>query len=227
VERLLQKHRFIAHEKPQELVADSAHGVRKAFTLLDRRGIRANIPPRTTHVTARRKKEEAGFRYDADRDVWVCPEGKTLYKMSQSKPPGHTLYIVNAYACRKCPRHGALCKTKRPSIVDSWEDSLLNRVKAYAETGAAKETFRRRKCQVEPAFGELKTSRGMRQATLRGNWKVQVQALLAFAAYNIKRLVKGTARPRDAREAGGVRDHPLVALLRWFLHPGRAIAPAV
>ena len=157
----------------------------------------------------------------------MCPEGKTLYKMSQSKPPGHTLYMVNAYACRECPRHGALCKTKRPSIVDSREDSLLNQVKAYTETGAAKETFRRRKCQVEPAFGELKTSRGMRQATLRGNWKVQVQALLAFAAYNIKRLVKGTARPRDAREAGGVRDHPLVALLRWFLHPGRAIAPAV
>jgi hypothetical protein len=28
VERLLQKHRFITHEKPQELVADSAYGVR-------------------------------------------------------------------------------------------------------------------------------------------------------------------------------------------------------
>ena len=75
------------------------------------------------------------------RPVWVCPEGKTLYKMSQSKPPGHTLYMVNAYACRKCPRHGALCKTKTPSIVDSREDSLLNRVKAYAETGAAKERW--------------------------------------------------------------------------------------
>jgi hypothetical protein len=121
---------------------------------------------------------------------------------------------------------GALCKTKRPSVVDSREDSLLNRVKAYTETHTAKEAFRRRKCQVEPAFGELKTSRGMRQAALRGNWKVQVQALMAFAAYNIKRLVKDTARPRDAREAEGVRDHPLVALLRWFLRPGRAIAPA-
>jgi hypothetical protein len=201
-------------------------GVRKVFTLLAKHGIRANIPPRTTHVTARRKKEKAGFHYDADRDVWVWPEGKTLYKMSQSKPPGHTLYMVNAYACRKCPRHGALCKTKRPSVVDSREDSLLNRVKAYTETGAAKETFRRRKCQVEPAFGEIKTSRGMRQATLRGNWKVQVQALLVFAAYNIKRLVKGTARPRDARQAIDIPNCSLVSLVSRFLRPGRAIAPA-
>jgi hypothetical protein len=52
VERLLQKHRFITHEKPQELVADSAYGVRKVFTLLDRRGIRTNIPPRTTPAPA-------------------------------------------------------------------------------------------------------------------------------------------------------------------------------
>jgi hypothetical protein len=47
-------------------------------------------------------------------------------------------------------------------------------VKVYTETNTAKETFKRRKCQVEPAFGELKTSRGMRQATLRGGWKVQI-----------------------------------------------------
>lgn len=166
VATLLQKHRFITRKEPQEVVADTAYGVRKVFTFLSSRGIQANIPTQTTHVTARRKKEEAGFRYDADRDVWVCPEGKTMYKMSQSKAPGHTLYMVHKRACASCPRHGKLCMAKRPSIVDSRGDHLLNRVKAYTETAAAKETFKRRKCQVEPAFGELKTSRGMRQAAL-------------------------------------------------------------
>jgi hypothetical protein len=150
VEALLEKHRFTTHEKPQEVVADAAYGIRKVFALLSRCGVQANIPPRTTHVTARRKKEEAGFRYDADRDVWVCPEGKTLYRMSQSKPPGHTLYMVHTRACATCPRHVMLCKTKRPSIVDSRGDHLLNRVKAYTETAAARETFKRRKCKWSP-----------------------------------------------------------------------------
>jgi hypothetical protein len=121
VAALLQKHRFTTHEEPQEVVADAAYGVRKVFTLLSSRRIQANIPTRTTHVTARRKKEEAGFRYDSDRDVWVCPEGKTMYKMSQSKPSGHTLYRVHARACARCPKHGTLCTTKRPSVVDSAE----------------------------------------------------------------------------------------------------------
>jgi hypothetical protein len=197
------------------------------FTLLDRHGIRVNIPPHTTHVATRRKKEDAGFHYDADRDLWVCPEGKTLYKMSQSKAPGHTLYMVHARACVRCPRHGTLCKAKRPSIVDSRGDSLLNRVKAYTETNAAKEAFRRRKCQVEPAFGELKTSRGMRQAALRGNWKVQVQALMAFAAYNIKRLVKGTVPgPKGVRAVLDSATDSLARLIPRFLRPVHATVPA-
>lgn len=147
-----------------------------------------------------------------------------MYKMSQSKPPGHTIYRVHARACVRCPRHGTLCRTKRPSIVDSREDHLLNRVKTYTETDTAKKTFRRRKWQVEPAFGELKTSRGMRQATLRGSWKVQIQALTAFAAYNIKRLVKAaTLGTKGAREVLSTAACSLLKLrlpvpLPWSLH---------
>jgi hypothetical protein len=197
------------------------------FTLLSRCGVQANIPTRTTHVTARRKKEEAGFRYDSERDVWVCPEGKTMYNMSQSKPPGHTIYRVHARACVRCPRHGTLCKTKRPSIVDSRKDHLLNRVKDYIETDTAKKTFRRRKWQVEPAFGELKTSRGMRQATLRGSWKVQIQALTAFAAYNIKRLVKAaTLGTKGAQEVLSTAACSLLNFVFRFLRPGPSTALA-
>lgn len=130
VATLLQEHRFITRGEPQEVVADTAYRVRKVFTFLSSRRIQANIPTRTTHV--------AGFRYDADRDVWVCPEGKTMYKMSQSKAPGHTLYMVHKRACASCPRHGELCMAKRPSIVDSRRDHLLKRVKAYTETDAAR-----------------------------------------------------------------------------------------
>jgi hypothetical protein len=53
---------------------------------------------------------------------------------------------------------------------------------------------------VEPAFAELKTTRGVRQANLRGNRKVQIQMLVAFAAYNIKRLVKRLDERRKSQE---------------------------
>jgi hypothetical protein len=68
---------------------------------------------------------------------------------------------------------------------------------------------------VEPAFGELKTTRGARQANLRGNWKVQVQMLVAFAAYNIKRLVKHLSqrvRPQGSTDRRGT-DYPTTLAL--------------
>jgi hypothetical protein len=50
--------------------------------------------------------------------------------------------------------------------------------------------------RVETAFAELKGPLGLARATLRGRDKVQIQALLAFAAYNIKRLVKAMRKDR-------------------------------
>jgi hypothetical protein len=48
VDRLHQKQRFITIKKPHRLVADSAYGIRKVLTLLDRHGIPADILPRIT-----------------------------------------------------------------------------------------------------------------------------------------------------------------------------------
>jgi hypothetical protein len=96
--------------------------------------------------------------------------------------------------------------------------SVNSEVEQYRQTPAAQATFRRRKWSVEPAFGELKTARGVRQANLRGNWKVQVQMLVAFAAYNIKRLVKHLsqrARPEVAADQSETR-YPATSVLTWF-----------
>ena len=120
-----------------------------------------------------------------------------------SKSSGHAVYRVHRTACRKCPNQGQLCRAKRPSIVSTRADSVLAEVEALRSTAAAKEAYARRKYWVETVFGELKTSRGLRQAWLRGNWKVQVQALLAFAVHNIKQMIRlrngPEARPTCAR----------------------------
>ena len=210
VPELLTKHWMVTGEKPHEVVADVGYGITSTYEFLSRSGIAANIPYRHARDVRREKKQRAGFRYDSGRDVYVCPEGKTLYRMSTSRTPGHVLYMVSRCACHSCPHHGVLCKTKRLSIVRTERDELLREVEEYRRTPAAQATFRRRKWSVEPAFGELKTTRGVRQANLRGNWKVQVQMLVAFAVYNIRRLVKHLSqrvRPQGAKDRRGT-DYP-------------------
>lgn len=43
-------------------------------------GILPTIPPRRTWQNLREKRIGAGFRYGAERDVYICPAGKTLYR---------------------------------------------------------------------------------------------------------------------------------------------------
>lgn len=67
----------------------------------------------------------------------------------------------------------------------------------------------------------------MRQAALRGNWEVQVQALMAFAAYNIKRLVKGaTPVVKSAQTAVPTGVCSLVESVHRFFRSGYSEGPA-
>jgi len=72
-------------------------------------------------------------------------------------------------------------------------------VEDYRSTAAATEAYARR--WVETVFGELKTSRGLRQAQLRGYWKVQVQALLTFAVHNDMHMIRSRTDPETDRIA--------------------------
>ena len=201
VPELLTRHWMVTGEKPEEVVGDAGYGIMSTYEFLDKLGISPNMPYRHARDSRRDLKHKVGFSYDAERDVYICPEGKTLYRLSTPKgAPGHVLYMVSRCACHKCPRHGVECKPKRPSIVRTERDELLRRVREYRQTTGAQASFRRRKYSVEPAFAELKTTRGVRQANLRGNWKVQIQMLVAFAAYNIKRLVKRLDERRKSQE---------------------------
>ena len=200
VPELLTRHWMVTGEKPEEVVGDAGYGIMSTYEFLDKMGISPNMPYRHARDSRRDSKHKAGFRYDAERDIYICPEGKTLYRISTPRAPGHVLYMVGRRACTKCHRHGVQCKPKRPSIVRTERDELLRRVREYRETPSAQTSFRRRKYSVEPAFAELKTTRGVRQANLRGNWKVQIQMLVAFAAYNIKRLVKRLDERRKSQE---------------------------
>ncbi len=197
---LVEKHHFITRKDPKELVADSAYGIKRVFEYLAKRGIQANIPFRSSYTNIRKKKLDAGFRYDEGLGTWVCPQGKSMIRRSKRNSAGHVKYISDIRECVGCPNHKVKC-TKFMTITDSQDDEILNQVREHMESEAGKKSYRQRKWQVEPVFGELKTTCGMQKANLRGNRNVQIQALMAFSAYNIKRLVKAiTLNTKGNRE---------------------------
>lgn len=190
---LVERHFWNTRNKPQEVVADRAYGTMGFYRYLEKLKILPTVPNRNPRKSLRKKKLGAGFTYNSAKDVYECPKGKTLYKMrSEKTTAGNQKYRVHRSACKGCELQGSLCKAKRPTIVHSEDNTLLVRVSSHLNTPRARRSQRRRKVQVEPLFSRIKGPMGFSRASLRGIWKVQIQALLAFTAHNLMQMVKYT-----------------------------------
>jgi transposase len=69
------------------------------------------------------------------------------------------------------------------------QDATLREKMAYRlRTPLGKAIYRRRKCTIEPVFGQIKEVLGFRQFSLRGLLKATGEWLLVCLAYNLRRL---------------------------------------
>ena len=60
-------------------------------------------------------------------------------------------------------------------------------------TAAGKAIYRRRKCTIEPVFGQIKEVMGFRQLSLRGLPAATGEWCLVCLAYNLRRLHRLTS----------------------------------
>ena len=79
-------------------------------------------------------------------------------------------------------------------LMRSFEEELLERVRAYRGTWPYEKALRKRKVWVEPMFGEAKEWHGMRHFRLRRLWRVNAEAMMTAAGQNIKRLLAFSGR---------------------------------
>ncbi len=97
------------------------------------------------------------FRYDAERDLFICPQDHEipLYKRSKSE---HTfVYRANAKTCDACPVKAKCTDSKSGRhLRRSFFQEYLDRAEGYRQTEAYKTAMRKRQVWVEPKFAESK-----------------------------------------------------------------------
>ena len=187
---LLDRHRMLTRMKPAEIVADKGYGTLDLYRHLRDVGIMATIPKSKPRHKLRNKRLKAGFRYDAAKDVFICPKGKVMYRIKQAAGSTRAMYLVGRFSCRGCENRGKLCAAYRPAITRPLEEDLLQWHSAHMSTTAARESLRQRRVWPETVFAEIKNARGLRQARLRGLSKVSCEALMAMAAHNVRQLAR-------------------------------------
>jgi hypothetical protein len=176
------------------------------------------------------------FTYDAEKDIYTCPQGELLRRRGYDYRERSIRYAARASAWKKCSLKARCTKsTKGRWIRRSFEEEYLERVRAYHDTEPYRKAIRKRAVWVEPLFGEANDWHGSRRFRLRTLEKVNAEALLIAAGQNIKRLLTFGYRVRGERHrwppcasrlpiyascvAFGSIAGVLSALARVFQHP--------
>lgn len=151
-------------------------------------------PDRNRRLAAQGRFTLLDFRYDAEADVYHCPQGAALRPMRGLKrqATGKQLlrYVSRRADCRTCPlRQRCLAPKARRREIERWEhEDVIERLQARMQADGAA-MMRRRKAIAEHPFGTLKCRAGYRHFLLRGFDKVRGEWSLMALCYNFSRLL--------------------------------------
>lgn len=176
-----------------EVVADAGYYDGEEIAACAEAGITALVP----RPSADAKNEGKGlfgrkhFRYDAERDLYVCPGKQELPFAWNERHDGRVMKrYQNEAACKSCLL-AARChdsKTKqyryirRPPEAEQLA-AMEKRVRSEPEL------MRLRKSVAEHPFGTMKHSMDAGYFLLRGKTKVRGEFALTTLAYNLKRVI--------------------------------------
>lgn len=187
---LLWRTCFRWHLWPDQVTGDTTYGTAAIIVALEQQHIRPYVPlPDFDQRTEFFGQRDAS--YEAERDVYVCPNGSDLHRLPSGCTDQFQQYRAKASVCNACPlkarcttsRHGR--KLSRPVAEEAFE-----RVRASHQTEPYQKAMRKRQVWVEPLFAEAKDWHGLRRFRLRRLWRVNCEALLIAAGQNLKRLLE-------------------------------------
>lgn len=186
---LLWRTRFRWQLQPRQVTGDTRYGTVENIVPIENAGIRAYLP--LPDLDKRNPLYgPSKFSYDAERDVYVCPQGCLLTRYATLPTDRKVKYRASPIACSGCSVK-AECTTgaNGRQVQRDFDEEYRDRVRAYHDTEAYKKAMRKRQVWVEPLFGEAKEWHGLRRFRLRTLWKVNVEALMIAAGQNLKRLL--------------------------------------
>jgi transposase len=188
--------------RPAYLAADTAYGSADTLNwIVNEKNIAPHIPviDKSTRQDGTFSRED--FRFDKERNIYICPAGKVLTTTGHIGPDHAIRYQASLANCRACALKSKCCPNMpaRRIVRDVHEDAR-DIARALAKTEAFERSRRDRK-RVEMLFAHLKRILRLGRLRLRGPRGAQDEFTLAAIAQNLRRLAKLVARPPPTAEA--------------------------
>ena len=187
--------------KPDHLAGDVAYGTGEMLGWLVDHDIDPHIPVWDKGARQDGSLSRTDFTYDRERDVYHCPEGRTLKTTGRVHGGKTRLYRSSKLDCGTCRLKPRCCPTT-PSrkIPRDVNEDARDLARALMATDAYRVSGLRRK-RIETLFGEAKRNLRLDRLCLRGLTGARDEFLLTATVQNLKRLVRHAAIPPPMLES--------------------------
>ena len=173
-----------------KVLADKGYYATKDLVECETNGIETYVPKqRFTGNVENTDFQPDKFKYDKERDIYLCPAGQVMHpgRIREDKGVKYQVYKNNR-ACKQCPLKDQCSKSSSGRMIHrNLAQERLDEIDR--RTRENKELYLQRQMIVEHPFGTVKKIWGFSYFLTRGLKSVQTENKLHFLAYNMRRVI--------------------------------------
>jgi transposase len=171
------------------VLADGGYYEGNALKECEQAGVTTYVPqPQSREAKRRGIFEQKQFRYEQQRDLYVCPQGEELRFRSVKNERGKQFKVYKTKACGACPLRAQCTTSKYGRKLVRWVDQeVIERLQA--RNRGRPELLKLRKTLAEHPFGTIKWGMNQGFFLLKGMRKVTTEFGLTVLSYNLKRVL--------------------------------------
>ena len=178
-------------KKPDAGCADAGYSNIKELAKIDGQDIKVVVPNnRQASGKQAGPFDKCNFKYDKDRDIYLCPEGHALKYSSANHQKRQRVYRIGGTTCGQC-RHFGVC-TNNPrgrTITRLPEEELAEKLAVQYEQPQSQKIYELRKQKAELPFGHIKHNLKVDGFLLRGLAGVKAEMSVLASCFNIARMI--------------------------------------
>lgn len=176
--------------KPARMTADVAYGTGDLLGAIVARNIAPHIPVWDKGKRDNGTFSRADFRFEPERDRYICPRGHVLKTTGKVHDGRTLLYRASKHDCDPCPLKRRCCpKEPARKIPRDINEAARDLARGVMPTEDYRVSARQRK-MIETGFADMKRNLGLTRLRLRGLTGANDEFLLAATVQNLRRLAK-------------------------------------
>jgi transposase len=186
--------------KPERITADTAYGTGKLLAWLLDKDITPHIPVWERYEQTDGTFSRVDFTYDAERDIYICPNGRPLRTSGTVHDGRVRNYLSHPGDCRVCNLKDRCTRAPFRKIARDINEEARDHARSLKGTPEFEQSSDERK-KVEMRFAHLKVHHRFERMRLRGLTGARDEFHLAAVVQNLKTLANYIWRPPPGEPA--------------------------